>query len=183
MFEGFLSRKRTDKANSLITKEHRKGRILDIGCGFYPYFLTSTDFNEKYGIDPALSVSNLSDISLQKLDVARQKLPFSNNFFDTVTMLAVFEHIETERLDFVLSEIKRVIKNKGELIITTPAPWADKLLHSMALTGLISKVEIHDHKHNLKRDSIEKILKQAGFANARSGFFELGFNMWFKVAK
>ncbi|MBI3984695.1 MAG: class I SAM-dependent methyltransferase [Candidatus Levybacteria bacterium] len=183
LLEGFLSRQRTKRANSLINKDYRKGRILDIGCGFYPYFLTSTDFNEKYGIDPALFDSKISDINLQKLDITRQKLPFSNSFFDTVTMLAVFEHIETEKLDFVLSEIKRVLKDRGELIITTPAPWADKLLHAMALTGLISKVEIHDHKHSLKKDSIEKIFTKKGFKNVRSGFFELGFNMWFKIVK
>ena len=96
-------------------------------------------------------------------------------------MLAVFEHINRGKLIFVLKEIKRVLKNGGILIITTPAPWSDSLLHFMARFGLISSEEIHDHKHNLSRKSISKLLTEAGFKpqNISRGFFEAGFNMWF----
>ena len=32
ILEGFLSKKRTEKANSLISKSLTNGKILDIGC-------------------------------------------------------------------------------------------------------------------------------------------------------
>ena len=51
MLEKFLSRARAKIANNLISAQHRKGRILDIGCGEYPHFLINIEFNEKYGID------------------------------------------------------------------------------------------------------------------------------------
>ncbi|MBU1146731.1 MAG: hypothetical protein KKD11_00055 [Candidatus Omnitrophica bacterium] len=51
MLEVFLSKKRADIVNKLIPSSHRKGRILDVGCGEYPYFLVNTEFNGKYGID------------------------------------------------------------------------------------------------------------------------------------
>jgi hypothetical protein len=35
-FEPFLARLRAKKANRLITKDLRGGRILDIGCGTFP---------------------------------------------------------------------------------------------------------------------------------------------------
>jgi len=183
ILEGFLSKKRADKANSLINTKLREGRILDVGCGSYPYFLTETNFKEKFGIDPSLEETKIKGISLSKSDITNDPISFSDDYFDVVTMLAVFEHIDNYKLDNVLSQIHRILKKEGRLIITTPAPWADKVLHSMAYLGLISKEEIHEHKHNLKRKSIEEILGEAGFKNIKSGFFELGFNMWFSVEK
>ncbi|HBE45379.1 MAG TPA: hypothetical protein DDW17_08060 [Deltaproteobacteria bacterium] len=42
-------------ANSFISPYLRQGRILDIGCGSFPYFLKNTEFAEKYGIDKTVS--------------------------------------------------------------------------------------------------------------------------------
>ena len=55
----------------------------------------------------------------------------------------------------------------------------------MARTGLISKEEIHEHKHNQTKAEIEKVIKSAGFSenNIKSGYFELGLNMWFLIKK
>jgi len=55
----------------------------------------------------------------------------------------------------------------------------------MAKFKLISSEEIHEHKHNHQRKKIEDFLENAGFKkkNIKSGFFELGFNMWFKATK
>lgn len=185
LLESFLSKKRADKANELIPHSYRQGKILDIGCGTYPYFLMSTEFNDKYGIDPSLENTNIKGVNLRSIDISSSRLPFDSEIFDVITMLAVFEHLENENLEQVLKEIKRVLKNSGKLIITTPAPWSDKLLHFMATIGLISKEEIHEHKHNHSKEKIEDILNKAGFVekNMKSGYFELGMNMWFTVTK
>lgn len=187
LLEDFLAKKRAEKANSLIPQSFRKGRILDIGCGSYPYFLINTDFKEKYGIDPSLKLSDVKNkkLNLQVLDITGNGLPFANSYFDVVTMLAVFEHIKHDKLNFALSEIKRLLKKDGIFVITTPAPWADKLLHFMSKFNLISKDEIHEHKHNYPKKKIESILQEVGFEKnkTRSGYFELGFNMWFVVKK
>jgi ubiquinone/menaquinone biosynthesis C-methylase UbiE len=187
LLEEFLARQRARKANSFISKEQRKGRVLDIGCGSYPFFLVSTKFKEKYGMDPSVSVNLVKNqkIYLSKTGVSKKKLVFKDNYFDVVTMLAVFEHIEHDSLNFVLNEIRRVLKKNGVFIITTPAPWADKLLHFMSIFGLISTEEIHEHKHNHPKEKIEVILAQAGFEKGkiRSGFFEFFLNMWFTASK
>ena len=136
LLEGLLARERANKANALISKAFRQGKILDIGCGSFPYFLTTINFKQKYGVDPSLNSLSVDDINLQRLDVAKQKLPFKNAFFDVVTMLAVFEHIEHKDLMPVIKGIYRILKKGGLLIITTPAPWSDKLLHQMAMMSL-----------------------------------------------
>ncbi len=187
LLENFLAKQRANKTNGFISKKQRKGRILDVGCGFYPYFLSSTEFEEKYGIDPAVDIDLVKNqnLHLSQTDVSKEKLIFKDNYFDVVTMLAVFEHIEHDKLSFVLSEIKRVLRKDGVFIITTPAPWADKLLHFMANFGLISSEEIHEHKHNHPKAKIEDMLRNVGFEKnkVRSGFFELGLNMWFIAIK
>jgi ubiquinone/menaquinone biosynthesis C-methylase UbiE len=187
LLEVFLAKKRAKLANSLISKSHRSGRILDVGCGSYPYFLVTTQFKEKFGIDPSVNLSLIEDagIILKKIKINKNALPFKNNYFDVVTMLAVFEHIEHNDLIAVIKEIRRVLRKDGVLIITTPAPWSDNLLHSMATVGLISSEEIHEHKHNHPKSKIENLLAEAGFEKSKikSGFFELYMNMWFAAKK
>ncbi len=186
ILEGFLAKKRAEMANKLIPPGKRSGRILDIGCGSYPFFLDNCVFAEKFGIDKSLvKIHNDKSLNLKKFDFEVKKLPFFDDYFDAVTMLAVFEHINKESLVFVLKEVRRVLKKDGIFIITTPSPWADKLLHFMAKFGLISKEEIHDHKHNLFPDRVSEFLIKSGFSEERikHGFFEASFNMWFKAKK
>jgi ubiquinone/menaquinone biosynthesis C-methylase UbiE len=187
LLESFLAKKRAKKANSLIPKELRRGKILDIGCGSYPYFLMSTDFKEKYGIDPSVDLFNTKDIDIKllKLNVAKQKLPYNSSYFNVVTMLAVFEHIERNELRLLLDEIFRVLKKDGILILTTPSPWSDRVLHFMAKIGLISKEEMEEHKHHYDREAIKGIIIEKHFKskNLNSGFFEGYFNMWFTAKK
>lgn len=61
-------------------------------------------------------------------------------------MLAVIEHIEPERLDGIIGEVRRILKSGGLLIITTPASWTDGLLRFMARLHLVSRTEIDEHK-------------------------------------
>ncbi len=187
LLENFLAKKRADIADSMIPEGFRKGKVLDIGCGSYPYFLMSTKFENKYGIDPYVSkkITEKKNLNLYNMDVTRKKLPFRASEFDVVTMLAAFEHIDQSKLKFVLSETLRVLKKGGLLIVTTPSPWSDKLLHQMAKAGLISSEEIHEHKTHHTRSIIEKMIIESGYGtkNIKSGFFEFGFNMWFKAIK
>ncbi len=185
ILENFLSDLRAKRANQLISDNQRDGKILDIGCGSYPNFLSSVDFKEKYGIDPSLSTNDFENINLKKMNISNQPLPFDNNFFNVVTMLAVFEHIEKSEISSILNEIRRVLVKDGSFIMTTPAPWADGLLHSMARINLISNEEIHEHKSHYGMNTIRKMITDSGFDDKliRSGYFELGMNMWFKIKK
>lgn len=183
LLEGFLAKKRSSMANKLL-RNVKKEKILDIGCGSYPYFLINTDFREKTGIDPSLRKTNFKGLRLIKHD-ATQKLPFTDNCFDAITMLAVFEHLDKKLLLAVLKEVRRVLNKNGVFIITTPSPWADKPLHYMANFDIISKEEIHEHKHNLNHKTIGQYLIDAGFMEEKikKGFFEAYLNMWFAAEK
>lgn len=186
--ESFLAQKRCEQANRLIPVSFRKGRILDIGCGAYPLFLLSTDFAEKYGIEKIgqKNILNNNEIILVNCDIEKDDvLPFDDDYFDVVTMLAVFEHIAPDRLVSVIREIHRVLKTGGMYIMTTPAVWTDSILRFMAKLKLVSSVEIAEHKDSYSHSKISSILEKAGFSKyeLQLGYFEAFMNVWATVVK
>lgn len=187
LFEKFLAKKRANIANSLIPEKLRKGAILDIGCGSFPYFLSSTQFNKKFGIDSIIHKKDFikKNIILKTVDIENEKLPFRSGEFDAVVMLAVFEHVRDEKLDGLIKEVKRVLKNGGLFIMTTPASWSASVLWALSRLGLVSKIEIDDHKNFNPPNKIMKILENAGFAskNIRNGYFEFYLNTYFVAEK
>ena len=189
--EAYLARKRAQRANQLIPEQQRRGRLLDVGCGSYPYFLATTPFAEKWGIDQifdAESTLQLDDgrVVLIPFDVQRDvSLPFATDFFSVVTMLAVFEHIEPTKLKFLLGEVHRVLQPGGTFVMTTPSSWTNWLLKLMARVGLVSRAEIDEHKDTYAQREIRSTIEGAGFdpGKVTSGSFEVGANLWATATK
>jgi len=182
----YLAKKRCRMAVRHLRAVRHRHRILDIGCGAYPLFLTQIDFVEKYGVDQGVS-SDLQEFAAHRGIVVRplelQKetvLPWENNSFDAVSMLAVFEHIEPPSLPFLLAEIYRVLKPHGRYIMTTPAPWAAGVLHFLATLKVISAAEIADHRGAYNHRALKAYLADAGFEGGKMkfGYFELFLNLW-----
>jgi SAM-dependent methyltransferase len=181
LLEPFLARQRARVANRLIPPHLRAGRILDIGCGSYPYFLSHTSFKEKFAVDQLPVSQSTSDIVWYTLDLnLHPKLPFEVDFFSVVTLLAVVEHMDPDSLVELFRECRRVIEPGGVVILTTPAAWSDRLLHFMAKLRLVSKEEIDEHVFTYTLPLIGWYFGVSGFLmqNLRFGYFEFGFNLW-----
>ena len=179
--EPMLARLRARTANNLLPGDIRDGRILDIGCGSYPYFLSHTYFKEKYAIDQFRKPKTAENINWHSLDLNRlPELPFQESYFNAVTMLAVAEHLDPAILVKLLMEIHRILSPKGILIITTPAAWSDPLLKTMARLRLVSQEEIDDHVFVYTLPLLGWYFGRAGFNmnNLDFGYFEFGLNMW-----
>ena len=191
LLEEFLARQRWKIANRMIPKEYRKGRILDIGCGAYPFFLLNTDFSIKYGLEKTFrgedeDLYQRNNITIIHWDLEdNHNLPLGNEYFDVVTMLAVFEHIEPGKLIDILNEIYRILKPDGLFVMTTPAGWTDALLRIMAILGLVSRIEIEEHKDAYTHRKILSLLQKTNFPieNIRYGYFELFSNLWLVARK
>jgi SAM-dependent methyltransferase len=182
----YLAKKRCKMAIRHLREVQHRHRILDIGCGAYPLFLSQIDFAEKYGVDQGISDELqksvirqgivLTAINLHKETV----LPWEDNWFDAVSMLAVIEHIEMGNLPSLLREIYRVLRPHGRCTVTTPAPWADSVLRLLATLRVISATEIDDHKGAYNHRNLKEFLVGAGFTenNMKFGYFELFLNLW-----
>lgn len=99
-----------------------KGRLLDFGCGNGQFMgMVSPYCEDAYGIDVCEDVLEVArrkypNIKVMVLD-EEEGIPFTNNYFDTVCVIDVLEHIlDTET---TLEEIYRVLKPNGKLLIAT----------------------------------------------------------------
>ncbi|MBN1796195.1 MAG: class I SAM-dependent methyltransferase [Sedimentisphaerales bacterium] len=191
LFDKYLAARRRHIAYKKLQPIRHRDKVLDIGCGNYPRFLKDIDFTEKFGIEQnvnnkALEFAEKHGIRLIEHNIEEETpLPFKSDFFDAVTMLAVFEHIHPQLIVYLLSEIKRVLKSGGVFVLTTPAFWTDKLLRTLASIKLISAEEINDHKGTYSRSDVRGYLQKAGFNKSmiNAGFFELFMNMWVTAEK
>ena len=92
-------------------------------------------------------------------------LPFSDNYFEGVLAFQVLEHVEN--LDFTISEIHRVCKPDGNVLITMPFIWPE---HEMPydfsrLTSVGIKKKLYDTS---KRNDSKSQTSESG---SRRSFF------------
>lgn len=181
LLEPLLARLRANKANNLIPANLRRGRVLDIGCGSYPYFLSHTSFLEKFAIDQSVPPEDQSGIHWHTLDLnIEPELPFEDGFFNVITMLAVVEHLDPTSLVSLFKEAHRTLTPGGHLILTTPAAWSDNILKWMARLNLVSAEEIDEHQFAYTLPLLGWYFGKAGFEmpKVRFGYFEFMVNMW-----
>ena len=189
LLEPLLARLRTQRANQLIPKELRDGRILDIGCGSYPYFLAHTAFKAKFAVDQLpmpQETAQQHKIEFFELNLnSEPRLPFDSEYFDVVTLLAVVEHLNPESMAALFKESYRVLRPAGMVVLSTPAAWSDGLLHMMAHLNLVSAEEIHEHAFAYTLPLIGWHFGQAGFGmtKIKFGYFEFMLNMWATAQK
>jgi SAM-dependent methyltransferase len=186
LLEPFLAQVRAWQANKLIPKHLRTGRILDVGCGSFPYFLSHTSFKEKFAIDNQPLSPSQPDIEWYQLDLnADACLPFDDGFFSVITMLAVIEHLSPASLVQLFGEAHRTLRKEGMILLTSPAAWSDGLLQMMSRLNLVSEEEIKEHVYVYTLPLIGWYFGKAGFEmdKVHFGYFELMLNLWATATK
>jgi SAM-dependent methyltransferase len=96
------------------------GKLLDFGCGSKPYQTLFTNVKEYIGLDYEGEGHSHKDENIDVLYDGK-KIPFANEYFDSVFASEVFEHLFN--LEQMISEIKRVMKKGGKIFITCPFVW------------------------------------------------------------
>lgn len=93
-------------------------QVLDIGCGTgeFSVFFPAENY---IGIDIDLDNIKYANKHYQRkfLVADGKKLPFKNNHFTKVLVLGVFHHLSDANAQMVLSEIKRVLRPDGRLLV------------------------------------------------------------------
>jgi len=114
--------KALDLAQELVGGRKNRIKLLDIGCadGSYAAYVGEKLKAETYGVDISAHAIKKAKTRLDQAvrgDVSK-RLPFTDASFELIFVLEVIEHIYDT--DYLLSEIRRVLKPCGVVIISTP---------------------------------------------------------------
>jgi 2-polyprenyl-3-methyl-5-hydroxy-6-metoxy-1,4-benzoquinol methylase len=150
-------------------------RMLDIGCGWEARLLKTVEpyIAEGVGIDFKAPEINSGKIRTQ-VATLDGTLPFADESFDVVTMLAVLEHLD--KPDEIALEIARVLAPGGRLVLTVPSRAARPVLEFLAYRiGIVSEAEIRDHKAYYNYRDLHALFN-GKFIIERHRYFQFGMN-------
>ncbi|MCK0107695.1 class I SAM-dependent methyltransferase [Flavobacteriaceae bacterium S0825] len=98
--------------------------------------------------------------------------------WDTITSLAVIEHIEYEEVFEIHQKFKTLLKPKGRIFLTTPTKIAKPVLELLAFLNVIDKTNIGEHKHYWNKKEIYYLAEKTGFTVSKYRKFQFGFNQF-----
>jgi len=157
-------------ANFLETTGRLKGKILDYGCGAGHLLDRLLKRNlQCYGVDSSTQsiekVKNKFSIYSDRLEVRvidNIVAPYPKDYFDVITCIETLEHIPDDLIAPLLSELKRLLKPGGLLIITTP--FAENLEANLVYCPYCDS-EYHkwQHMRTLTMDSMRSLLQPHDF--------------------
>ena len=101
----------------LINSQGVKGKLLDIGAGTGDFLaVAKSDGWQTVGIEPS---AKAKEIAIKKgVNFAQDLASLESNSYDIITMWHVLEHVPN--LEEYISELKRLIKPSGTIIIAVP---------------------------------------------------------------
>lgn len=163
LFQKFWHGRRFSQVSKVI--EPVDGAVLDIGCHggtFTNVIVKKIGSKKMYGIDIsssaiALAKKRIPNGHFQVADATH--LPFKENFFDAVFCLEVLEHVDDPLK--VISEIKRVLKKSGYVVLLVPSE--SKLFKLVwFLWTLYYHHWRHAHVQNFQDQRLENVLNKVG---------------------
>jgi ubiquinone/menaquinone biosynthesis C-methylase UbiE len=115
--EAFMWQSKIDKeVRELISsmlREICKEKVLDIGSGAYSYI-------PSVAMDCSQKMLDFNENAVERvLGNLEHELPFNDGSFDYVTAIFVLNYVKNIRL--LLTEVKRVLKDKGKFVVVLAA--------------------------------------------------------------
>lgn len=194
-----LSRRLLKIYNKVI--ELKPKRVLDFGCGRGELALNlALNWIETFGADSskeAIEISNQiknywkktnPDMKLEFIKTDGYVLPFQNDFFDSVILSDVIEHINPKECDLIMKEIYRVLRKGGYVLLHTSPNrifinfglkiyWLIGLFNGIKLPfkmkRLLPKGLGNDYHINEQTSfSLKKLFKKNGYKNINTEFWK-----------
>jgi SAM-dependent methyltransferase len=141
------------------------GTLMDLACG-------DNRLVRKYGSGTGVDITNYHNVNVLCNDFST--LPFAAGEFDTVTILAALNYFENPRE--VLSEISRVLKPDGTLLVTFLNQDVSRLWHSV-------KERRSTPRPAFNEDELTDCVKAANMRIVQKKAFMFGVNTIYFIKK
>lgn len=177
-------RKRYEDELKIICNNLKNGKILDVGASPYhiTFCLKALGYDiQGLDINPQTlgEFQKMNGLIIKKCNIEKEKLPFEKELFDLVIFTEIFEHLGVDPLG-VLKEIRRILKLKGLLILSTPNLYT---LHKIIMFNLgksfnnaldeFKKIESTGYMGHIREYSnreIKMILEDCGYKVRKTYF-------------
>ncbi len=174
----FLQRWRIAKVRPLIPQ---RARVLDVGSADGELFQHVPGIAEGVGIDPRIDSDQVHD-GYRLIRGWFPEDPTDDQPFDVITMLAVLEHIPTDKQPQLAENCVALLKPGGLLLITVPAPVVDKILAVLRFLRVVDGQALDEH-YGFDVARTPKLFTKAGLQLLCHHRFELGLNHLFAFRK
>jgi ubiquinone/menaquinone biosynthesis C-methylase UbiE len=133
------------------------GRILEVGFGTgITFFQLNEKYHEIHGLDLTAETEKIQQAfaergittNLQKGNVLA--MPYPDDYFDSVLLISILEHLHPEDQDQAFKEIRRVLKPGGQVVYGVPV---ERPL--MIMMFRVLGYNIHQHHFSTEQD-VEK---------------------------
>lgn len=164
------------KASLKYLKCRKEDVVVDMGCGreaSLGWYLREK-VSQYAGLDKEMIGLKICNLHLIGIDI--DKLPKSLRIrADKIVGVAVIEHLKHPEM--FLERCFKILKPRGQLVITTPAPpWAGIVLRLLAVTGIVKANEIDDHVGYFTSDELVRMVTGSGFKVVKAEKFLYGLN-------
>jgi 2-polyprenyl-3-methyl-5-hydroxy-6-metoxy-1,4-benzoquinol methylase len=185
---GWLGKKAFDyglsKRCNFVTRFKTGGRLLDVGCatGEFLGAMSKRKGWQLHGVEinPQAALVAIECYHLEIFTGVLEQAGYPNQYFDVITLWEVLEHLHDPNA--ALSEIRRILKPDGILVIRTPdlSSW-DARFFGKYWSGY----DAPRHLYIFNPITLEKILKLAGFYIQSNSYrmggyasFMISINFW-----
>jgi 2-polyprenyl-3-methyl-5-hydroxy-6-metoxy-1,4-benzoquinol methylase len=166
----------------LLDQKPLKGKLLEIGTsGVYPLVLQElvpdlqvhvTDYDltkAPKGTTTLTAGERSRKVPVYRLNIETTPLPVGDETFDYIICGEVIEHLEQDPM-FMMSEINRVLKTGGKLVLTTP-----NIASARGITRMLRGHEpyfymqyrkagtLDRHNYEYSPHSLAQVMKASGF--------------------
>jgi 2-polyprenyl-3-methyl-5-hydroxy-6-metoxy-1,4-benzoquinol methylase len=175
-----LLTKRLKKKRMSVLKGLIKGSVLEVGCGYAAVFSHYRENIDSYtGVE--MTHKRVKDLrkkypeaDFYKRDLDQEELKL-NGKYDTILSIAVIEHLFNQKFSF--NELVKHLNPGGRIIITTPTPLGNDIVHRFgSMVGLFNNNAHDDHIVVLNKKRFEILAKEFDMKIVEYKTFQLGCN-------